>query len=239
MNLKNIKGIIFDLDGTIIHSEIDFFKMKSRMIKILECNGITSSFLEPTETTVVILDKAKEKFLEQEKTPDEINRIQSQLENVMNQVEHEALPFINPIEGTAETIKNLKNMGFNLAILTRSNQKYAIEALKKISAYQYFDLISGRENTDKPKPDMDSILQASKQLGVTLKEVLFVGDNHIDASCATNANCSFIGVRTGPKGDNSWEYPKPRILLNSIRELPKVLNSNLIVKGYLEKIKFN
>jgi HAD superfamily hydrolase (TIGR01549 family) len=230
LKFEKIKGIIFDLDGTVIHSEIDFYKMKSRMIKIFECNGIESGLLKLTETTVAILKKANEKLLEQEKTPDEIERIESELEEVMNQVEHEALPFIKPIESAAEAIKKIKKMGFKLAILTRSNQKYAIEALKKISAYEYFDVILGRENTDKPKPDMESILQASQKLGLTLNDVIIVGDNHIDASCAANAKCPFIGVRTGPRGEDSWQHPKPKNLLNSIKELPEFLQTNLMLQ---------
>ncbi|GAG46712.1 unnamed protein product, partial [marine sediment metagenome] len=34
--VNEIKGIVFDLDGTLIHSAIDFPKMKLRMIEILE-----------------------------------------------------------------------------------------------------------------------------------------------------------------------------------------------------------
>jgi len=51
---EKLKGVVFDLDGTLIRSTIDFTKMKGHMIEILERNGIPDGILTPTETTVVI-----------------------------------------------------------------------------------------------------------------------------------------------------------------------------------------
>jgi len=62
------KGIVFDLDGTLVDSEIDFRKMKARMISLLEENGAPKGVLTPEQTNVVILEKA-ERFWEEQGKP--------------------------------------------------------------------------------------------------------------------------------------------------------------------------
>ena len=52
-----------------------------------------------------------------------------------------------------------------------------------------------------------------------------VGDHQIDATCALNARCHFVGVATGPRGDKSWEGGRPEVVLSSVSELPSFLES--------------
>jgi phosphoglycolate phosphatase len=217
------KGIVFDLDGTIINSTIDFPRMKRHMIKVLEADGIPAGVLTPNETTVVTLAKTEKIWEQQGKPEDEKEKIRGELEGIMNQVEFEAIPLIEEIEGAVDAVRRLKKMNFKLAILTRSHHNYAVKALMKIGAYQYFDLILGRGETRKPKPHAEALKHTSELMGLTLDEILFVGDHHIDSMCAENADCHFVGVRTGPRGDDSWEQHRPETLLNSVGELPDYL----------------
>ncbi len=48
-----LKGIIFDLDSTLIQAKIDFVEMKKHMIKVLEDNGHPKDTLSPTDQTTV------------------------------------------------------------------------------------------------------------------------------------------------------------------------------------------
>jgi phosphoglycolate phosphatase len=84
-------------------------------------------------------------------------------------------------------------------------------------------MVLGRGETPKPKPYAESLDFIAEQLEISIDEVVFVGDNHIDASTAKNAGCSFIGVRTGPRGDKSWAGNPPDILINSVKNLIEVV----------------
>lgn len=215
----SIKGIVFDLDGTLIHSTIDFVKMKRRMIKILEENNIPRGIFSPQQTTVVIQSESENIWKKQKKTDAEKIEIRKKIEKIMNQGELEAIPEIKEIEGTANTLKAFKKKGFKLAILTRSHHAYAVEALIKIRIHQYFDLILGRDETPKPKPYAEALQHTSMLMGLGIDEILFVGDNHIDYQSAVNAGCSFVGVRTGPRGEQSWRGNRPEVLIDSVVDL--------------------
>jgi phosphoglycolate phosphatase len=218
------KGIVFDLDGTLIHSNIDFPGMKRGMIEILEDRDIPRGMFTPKQTTVLILAEAYEIWSAQGKEEAEIAEIQEALEETMNHGELEAISTVEEVEGALDALRLLKERGYMLAVLTRSHHAYAVEALKKIKAHEYFDLILGRGETRKPKPSAEALQHTSELLGLSLEEILFVGDNHIDHATAVNAECLFVGVRSGPRGDDSWAQNRPEILLDDVSDLPGYLD---------------
>ncbi len=222
---QKIKGVVFDLDGTLIHSVIDFPKMKRHMIGILEANGVPQGILTPQDLNVEIFEKAEKTWDEKGKLEAERVEVRAQLEEAMNQGEIEAIATVEEIEGAAETIRTLKENGYKLAILTRSHHAYAVEALKKIGAHRYFDLILGRSETPRPKPYAEAMEHTAKLMGLPLDELVLVGDHRLDQMTTESAGCRFIGVKTGRRGDESWGEQKPEILLNSVGDIPDYLSN--------------
>ncbi len=225
MTSGRIKGVVFDLDGTLIHSIIDFPKMKRHMIGILEANGVPEGLLTTKDLNVEIFEKAERAWDEEGKPESERVGVRARLEEAMNQGEIEAIATVEPVEGATETARTLKERGYKLAILTRSHHAYAVESLKKIGAYEYFDLIIGRNETPKPKPYAEAMEHTAELMGMRLNEVVLVGDHHLDMMSAANAGCLFIGVRTGRRGDESWRGQKPEALFDSISDVPAYLDS--------------
>lgn len=227
--MNHLRAIVFDLDGTLIHSKIDFMKMKQRMIKILEENGISEGVLTPKETTVVTLEKTENLWDRAGKPEKERIEVRSQLNDVMNEEELGVIPRITEVEGAAVALRDLKDMGYKLAILTRSHYAYAVEALEKIEVHEHFEVILGRDETPRPKPYPEALGHTVKLLGLKIDEIVFVGDNHIDFQSAENSGCSFIGVRTGSRHRDPWEGQEPEVQIESVAKLPEYmqgLNSN-------------
>lgn len=223
MNRDKVKGIIFDLDGTLIRSSIDFPGMKRRMIAILEDSRIPRWILSPEETTVTTMEKAERIWKEQEASEEERSRARAEIEKVMNRTELEAISTVEEVEGAAAAVRRLREMGYRLAVLTRGHQAYAVEALGKTGMLEYFDLVLGRGETPRPKPDADALRHAASLMGLRLDEILFVGDHLIDAICAENAHVRFVAVLTGFTNEQAWvEYGQKKIL-SSVRDLPEYL----------------
>ncbi len=220
---SKIKGIVFDLDGTLIHSNINFPKMKRHMINILEANGVPHGLLTTEDLNVEIFEKAERAWNENGKPESERTVVRAQLEEAMNQGEIEAITTVEQVEEATETVRRLKGRGYKLAILTRSHHAYAVEALKKIGAYEYFDLIIGRNEAPKPKPYAEAMKHTAELMGMQLNEVVLVGDHRLDMMSAASAGCLFIGVRTGRRGDESWGDKKPEALFDSISDIPAYL----------------
>jgi phosphoglycolate phosphatase len=224
----NLKGIVFDLDSTLVQSYVDFPKMKRNIIQLLESNGHPPDTLSITEqTTVVIMEHAEREWDRQRKPEGERQRLRDAITVYMNQGELEAIETLKEIPGAAEAVEKLKGRGLNLAVLTRGHHRYALEALKKTGMYHYFDVILGRGETPQPKPYREAIEYTVKQMGLTVDDVVMVGDHQIDYDSAKNSRCRFIGVATGHRGLKSWENKSPPpVLLDSVADLPSYLKEN-------------
>ncbi len=204
LKLKGMRGIVFDLDGTLINSKIDFIGMKRRIISLLESKGVPEGLLSPHETTVEILRRAEDIWREQERPDEERGEILRRVEEVMNGAELEALHTVTEVEGASEALRRLREMGFRLAVLTRGHRTYAVRALEKTGMLRYFDVILARGETPKPKPNPEALIHTAELMGLRPEEVLLVGDHRIDMECAERAGCRFIGVKTGPLGEASY-----------------------------------
>lgn len=223
INVNTLKGIIFDLDGTLIHTSINFTVMKERMINFLEEKGFPEGCLTPKLTTVVIIATCEEILREEGRAQEEIDEVHRKLEEIMNLGELEAIQDVSEVDGVRDALQELREAGYKLAVLTRSHHAYAVEALSKIDALDLFDVILGRGETPKPKPYREALEHTAMLLSLDPKETIFVGDNHIDANSAVNAEVSFIGVKTGRRGDLSWDGRFPEVLLGSVTDLPAYL----------------
>lgn len=221
--MNTLKGIIFDLDGTLIHTSINFTVMKERMIRFLEENGIPEGCLTPKQTTVVIIATCENILREKGRQQEEINEVHRTLEEIMNRGELEAIQDVAEVDGVRDALQELREAGYKLAVLTRSHHAYAVEALRKIGALDLFDVILGRGETPKPKPYREALEHTAMLLGLDPMETIFVGDHHIDANSAVNAEVPFIGVKTGRRGDLSWDGRFPEALLESVTDLPAYL----------------
>lgn len=217
------KGIVFDLDATLVHSDVDFVKMKKNMIRVLEEHGAPIGILTPKMTTVVILENAEKYWAEQVKTEKDRKWLREEMTRLMDQVELEAIETLTAINGVKKAIHELRMMGYRLAILTRSHHNYAVKALEKAGIIGDFELILGRGETPQPKPYAEAMIHVAQQMKLGLDEVFLVGDHHIDATSALNAKCHFIGVATGLPPERAWEINKPEIILPSVADLPDYL----------------
>lgn len=224
-----LKGIVFDLDSTLVDSHVDFPKMKKRIIKLLEGNGHPPDTLSPTDqTTVVIMEHAEREWERQGKPEEERRRLRDAITGYMNQGELEAVETLTEIPGVSEAVEKLKAKGLKLAILTRGHHEYAVEALKKTGMHDYFDLILGRGETPQPKPYREAIDYTVRRMGLTIDDVVMIGDHQIDYDSAKNSRCTFIGVATGRRGLKSWENETPPpVLLDSAVDLPAYIEENL------------
>jgi len=222
-----LKGIIFDLDSTLIQAEIDFVDMKIHMIDLLEQYGHPKDTLSPTDqTTVQIMENANQEWDKQGKPKPECDMLLQKIEDIMNQGELKAIPNLQEIEGAGPAIKRLKEKGLKLAILTRSHHAYAVQSLQKLGIYDEFDVILGRNETPEPKPYKGAIDHTVKLMDLTVDDVAMIGDHQIDRDSAINSGCLFIGVATGRRGLKSWKDEKPpEHYLDSVAELPEYIES--------------
>jgi phosphoglycolate phosphatase len=223
-----IKGIVFDLDSTLVDSHVDFPRMKEKIIRYLEENEHPKDTLSSTAmTTVQIMEEAEKNWAKQCKAEPQKQRMREKITEYMDQVELEAVETLTEIPGARCAVEQLKALGYKLAILTRSHNQYAIKALEKTGMAHLFNPVLGRGETPQPKPYKEALEHTARLMDLTVDEVIMVGDHQIDRDSATNSGCTFIGVETGNRGLKSWMDEKPpAVLLKSVADLPEYVRAN-------------
>jgi HAD superfamily hydrolase (TIGR01549 family) len=142
------RAFVFDLDGTLVDSKIDFAAMKAA--------------LEIDEETDVLKHIAGLPISSQPNALDIVARF-----------EREGALDSTRIEGALEFVEQAREIGAPCAIFTRNSRELAIECL----ASHGFDIefVIAREDAP-PKPKPDGLLKIAREFNVQLNEVLFVGD---------------------------------------------------------------
>ncbi len=221
LGLKSLGAVIFDLDHTLIKSQIDFSAMKMRMVNYLRAEYPAFSELDNKWTTYEIVGYTAQ-YLEKQGTPEAVPRVTCELNRIMVDIEMTSVSKATLIDGAVEALNTLRNAGLKRAILTRSCRKYAEEVLKTTGLSIFVDEVAPRDDCENPKPNPSQVYWLLNRMKVSSNAVVMVGDHPTDALCAKNAGIEFIGVLTGSWGLEQTKKLGP-LTVASVKELPDLL----------------
>ncbi|KXH77176.1 MAG: hypothetical protein AM326_05545 [Candidatus Thorarchaeota archaeon SMTZ-45] len=192
-----LKALVFDMDGTITHLTLPLEDMRKDTKEYYISKGLPPGLLEPADGISSTTGKARDYFLNNGLTIDEWNTIEAEVDRILSQHEGFAADTATPIEGSLEIVKELRDLGFKLAILTNNGRPALDKIMKQIPLRENFDIIQTRHESPRPKPFPDGLLKIAFDLGVSPSEVVYIGDALIDATAARRAGIEFWGVSTG------------------------------------------
>lgn len=184
--------IIFDFDNTLVKSNINFPAMKIHMARAMKEFGLDFGPEEEIPmryTAGNIIDEAAKYDEENETT------LTKQLWEIVENFEREGMKNLSVEEGVFTMLKELKENGIQMAILTNNSREPTLEVLNRYSISNYFDLVIAREDVTKMKPDKEGIEIIIKKLSWNPESVIFIGDSWVDGVAAKNANIRFILYR--------------------------------------------
>jgi len=144
-------------------------------------------------------------------------------------VAKETAKYAKQINGADKSLKQLKKMGFKLALLTNCSHS-EIKALLKSAGIdaKSFRLFVGADDVRHGKPWPDEILKARKALKAHC--IYMIGDSVYDVRTGKKANAKTISVLTGDFTRKQLLKEKPDYILKSVREVPALMK-----KIYKEK----
>jgi len=194
---STIRGVVFDLDDTLVASTVDFAKFKGLVIERMVSLGEPRELYDPSDTIVRIIARFEERMRHQG-VPEKDRRDRlAELDRIMDRVELERVDRTEALPGAREILESLRRRGVKVGVLTRACGEYAEKALALTGLRALVDAIEPRNSDTRPKPHPDAYLRLIGALGVEKSETVFVGDHPIDAHCAATAGVAFVAVGTG------------------------------------------
>ncbi len=190
-----IKGLIFDLDGTLLNTINDIGQSVNEM---LEDYGYKTHSMD--EYRLMVGHGFKD--LIYKALPSGTSE-QKQLEGLEKFLYYYNLNYLNsshPYEGIKELLENLQTSGFLLGVNSNKREDYTISLLDVYLKEISFKKVVGQKDQPK-KPDPLGARQIMEAMGLKEDEVVYVGDSKTDILTAKNANMTSIGVLWGFRGE--------------------------------------
>jgi len=101
------------------------------------------------------------------------------------------------INGVYEFLKWAKSNNISMGVCTNKQENLAVDFLKKIKIYDFFEYVAGRNTFDYCKPDPRHLTSIIEIMGGDIKKSLMIGDSENDADAAKSAGIPMILLEDG------------------------------------------
>ena len=101
------------------------------------------------------------------------------------------------IPGALDFLKWCKNNNISMAVCTNKTEHLAVDLLKKIKVYDYFEYVAGHNTFDYCKPDPRHLTNVIEIIQGELNKSLMIGDSETDSESAKAAGLPFILLEDG------------------------------------------
>ena len=109
------------------------------------------------------------------------------------------------IRGVSKFLVWCKSNNISMAVCTNKTEHLAVDLLKQIKIYDYFEYVAGYNTFEYCKPDPRHLTSVVEILQGDVKKTIMVGDSETDAESAKAANMPFILVEGGYTDKNPDE----------------------------------
>lgn len=180
--------IIFDLDGTLIHSAPDLQAAANAALAELDRQPLD------LPTIVSFIGDGVEKLVERslDATGGSSAATKSKaLAAFMDSYTQNMTTLTRPYPGVVDCLEYLKSTGAKLGVCTNKPTGPARDICEQLDLARYFDVIAGAETGQPKKPNARPLLSCIEALGGHADQALYVGDSAVDYETAKNAGVRF------------------------------------------------
>ncbi len=194
--LHGIRGVIVDLDGTMLHTAQDLHITINRMRADLGLGPLT------LDTAISFVGKGAENLVRKSIGVDfSAGEVELRFQEAMALFEKHYFDingeFATAYPGVHEGLREMQAKGLRLACVTNKPIAFTLPLLKKTGLRDYFEIVYGGDSFAKRKPDPVQLLHVCKDFGLSPSEVVAIGDSINDSQAARAAGCKVLNVPYG------------------------------------------
>ncbi|MDX1779152.1 MAG: HAD family hydrolase [Thermodesulfobacteriota bacterium] len=215
--MHSLKGVIFDLDGTLIDSLDTYNLAFNRIVRRYRLSPIDIRELADFLNQFISLEELLER-LYPTLSSDKIKTFRTEMKNEFIALAKDHITLQPHVK---EVLELLKKRGMKIGVATgrmsTGNSKW--RDLKNLRIDCLIDVVVTGGET-KPKPHPDSLIKCAQELGLSLSECIFVGDSRADIIAGKSAGIRVIAVPTGVASREQLAEELPDYMLDSLDLLP-------------------
>jgi len=224
--MKNIKAIIFDIDGVLIDVSNSYRMAIKKTAEFFLGKMLTMEDVEMVKNRGINDDCDAAEILIQENGGDFRKKvIIKKFHEYYQGRQFDGLVKNEKRLIKEEVLKKLKK--YKLGIVTGRPKEDADYGLKRFKIDKYFGSVVMRDDVEEGKPSPEGLLKCVKDFGVNKEEVVYLGDNLADMRAANNAGIAFIGVVSSAVDKDYlkglFKSEGVELILNSVNDILKVV----------------
>jgi len=187
--LQDIEAALFDLDGTLVETNIDFTLMKRRTLELAARHGADPGALAGLDILSIIEETAATM------PSGRAGEFRRRAWDTLEEMEMESLTRARVMDGCEELLRELQRRGIRTGIVTRNCRRAAAILVDMLPLK--VDVWLAREDVSRTKPDPAHIRAALDALRVEAQRALMVGDHPMDVRAGREAGCRTVGLLGG------------------------------------------
>ena len=235
-DLTQIEAVIFDLDGTLVHTLGDFQVALHRTMVDLDLPPVSDALIAQA------IGKGSEhlirSLLAHQIARPEVKgvgqacaalTVDALFDRAWQRYQHHYLAingqFADVYPGVLDVLNHLAANSVPMACLTNKPLAFAQALLKDKALTQFFGPVFGGDSFERKKPDPLPILKTCEALGTPVARTLMVGDSSNDAQAAHAAGCPVVLVTYGYNHGQPVQDTPAAAWLDTLADLPARLNA--------------
>ncbi|MBK8186256.1 MAG: HAD-IA family hydrolase [Cellvibrio sp.] len=220
---KNIRAVIFDLDGTLLDTAPDFVLVVNKLLHQYDQPALDADLIR-SQVSNGAKALVKLAFAMEEDDPEfEIRRLQ-----LLDLYLQHIADYTRPFTGIENLIQTLEQHQIAWGIATNKPARYTNPLMQALNMQPAPFSVICPDHVTHVKPDPESLLLASKQLHCSTDQIIYVGDHLRDIECGKRAGSITIAAAYGYiDANDSPESWNADYLVNSAEDIWP------IVQGYL------
>lgn len=235
-DLSQIQAVIFDLDGTLVHTLGDFQVALHRTMADLDLPPVSNELIEQT------IGKGSEhlirSLLAHQMARPQVKGVgqacaawtaDALFDRAWQRYQHHYLAingqFANVYPGVPEVLNHLAKKGVPMACLTNKPLAFAQALLKDKALRSFFGPVFGGDSFERKKPDPLPIWKTCEALGSAVARTLMVGDSNNDAQAAHAAGCPVVLVTYGYNHGQPVQDTSAAAWLDNLADLPELMGA--------------
>lgn len=212
---EGIRVVLFDLDGTLIETNIDFKQMRREILALGERYGIPACQLEGLDI-LAMLDTIST-IVHERYGEGKSSKARREGLAILEKIELSHSARAECIPGAQELVRALREAGIKVGIVTRNSKSAVAVSLSKTGITG--DILLTRDDVPKTKPHPSHLLTALQVFETAPQEAMIVGDHWMDVQAGKAADMRTVGfLRKGHPSD-FFSSQQPDFVIRDLREL--------------------
>lgn len=205
------RAILFDLDGTLVHSSIDFEIMREGIRRVAADHGVDRARLARRDVLGLLEDACA-------LAAENGERVRRAAEDVLLEEERRAAEEATVDDDARALLDDVRASGRAIGIVTRNSRHIVEPLLARLGLA--CDTLVAREDTPRAKPAPIHVRIALVRLRTSPRHAYLVGDHAMDALGGRRAGVRTFGVPTrGDPEHRAFEAARPDVMLARLGEL--------------------